>query len=166
MDIFEFAMEKEKFSQDFYKDLAEKTKSKGLKNMCMMLLGEEVKHYEIIEKMRDQSIHEVMESPVLENAKEIFTKMRKSANEFNIDISELQLFEKAREFEKQSREFYLENAQKAQDIYQKMIFRQLADQEQKHYVLVDKICDFVARPKWFLENAEMVRIDDYAEGPL
>lgn len=166
MDIFQFAMEKEKFSEDFYRQLAEKTNNKGLKNICMMLAGEEARHYQIIQNMKNQSLKSVVETPILKNAEDIFTSMRQSAEEFDIDINELKLYEKARDYEKQSREFYLKKSKEAEDIYQKTIFRQLANEEQKHYVLIDKICDFVARPMWFLENAEMYRFEDYAEGPL
>jgi rubrerythrin len=60
----------------------------------------------------------------------------------------------------------LEKAEEVEDPGQKDTFRKLADEEQKHYRLVDSICEFVARPQWFLENAEMYRFDDYAGGSL
>ncbi len=166
MDIFQFAMEKEKFSEDYYRQLAEKTGNKGLKNICNMLADEESKHKRIVEQMSQKIPAEAAQTPVLGNAKEIFEKMRQSAENFNFDISELELYQKARDIEKESRSFYLEKAEELKDAFQKEIFKKLADEEQKHFVLLEKICDFVARPQWFLENAEMYRFDDYVDGIL
>jgi hypothetical protein len=166
MNIFEFAMEKEKFSEDYYRRLADKTGHKGLKNILNMLADEEDKHYKIVEQMSQKIPTEVAEAPILNNAKEIFKKMQESAEKFNFDVSELELYQKARDIEQQSKVFYLERSEEVKDPNQKELFKELANEEQKHYVLIDKICDFVAKPQWFLENAEMYRFDDYVDGIL
>ena len=166
MDIFEFAMEKEKFSEDYYQNLAEKTNQKGLKNICKMLAEEESKHYQVVQKMQNEAVANVTETPILKSSEKMFESMRQSTEDFNFDISELELYQKARDIEQQSKTFYLEKADEVKEPHQKEIFKKLANEEQKHYVLIDKICDFIARPQWFLENAEMYRFDDYVEGPL
>jgi rubrerythrin len=166
MDIFQFALEKEKFSEEYYRQLAGKTNNKGLKNICNMLADEENKHQRIVEQMSQKIPVEAAQTHVLGNAKEVFEKMRQSAEKFNFDISELELYQKARDIEKESRSFYLEKAEELKDSSQKEIFKKLADEEQKHFVLLEKICDFVARPQWFLENAEMYRFDDYVDEVL
>lgn len=166
MDIFEFALEKEKFSLDYYEQLKNKTNNKGLSNIFSMLADEEKKHVEIIKKMRQQESQTITETDVLGNARAIFEKMRESAQSFKDDITELELYEKARDIEKKARQFYLKKAEEVTDASHKDIFKKLATEEQKHFVLLDRICDFVARPQWFLENAEMYRFDDYADGVL
>lgn len=166
MDIFQFAMEKEKFSEEYYHQLAGKTNNKGLKNICNMLADEESKHKRIVEQMSQEIPAEAARTSILGNAKEIFEKMKQSAENFNLDISELELYQKARDIEKESRSFYLEKAEELKGSNQKEIFKKLADEEQKHFVLLERICDFVARPQWFLENAEMYRFDDYVDGVL
>ena len=166
MNIFEFAMEKEKFSETYYRQLAGQTSDTGLKNICNMLADEEGEHYKIVEQMSRNISAEVAEAPVLHHAKEIFEKMRDSAEKFNFNISELELYQKARDIEEESRMFYLDKSEEVDDAAQKRIFQKLADEEQKHFILLDKICDFVSRPQWFLENAEMYRFDDYANGIL
>jgi rubrerythrin len=166
MDIFKFAMDKEKFAEDYYRQLADKTGNERLKHICNMLADEEVKHYETVQKMQSASVKEIADSPILKDSRRIFESMRKSTEQFDLDISEVELYEKARDIERESREFYLSKAEEMDDPGHKDIFRKLANEEQKHYVLVDKICAFVARPQWFLENAEMYRFDDYAEGVL
>jgi rubrerythrin len=159
-------MDKEKFSEDYYRQLAKKTENAGLKHICNMLADEEIKHYEIVQKMQNESVNEVADSPILKDSRKIFESMRKSIEEFNLDISELKLYEKARDIEQDSKKFYLTKAEEMDNPGHKDIFKKLANEEQKHYALLDRICEFVARPQWFLENAEMYRFDDYAEGVL
>jgi rubrerythrin len=166
MDIFKFAMEKEKFSEDYYRQLSNKTSNKGLGNILTMLAEEERKHFNLIQQMQQQTTQKQTDTDILGNARHIFEEIRQSAENFSFDITELELYEKARDIEKESRQFYLEKSNEVENASHKKIFKRLADEEQKHLALVQGICDFVARPQWFLENAEMYRFDDYAEGVL
>jgi rubrerythrin len=166
MDVFKFAMEKEKFSEDYYRRLSKKTSNKGLSNILTMLAQEERKHFNAIQQMQQQRPQQKMDTDVLGNARQVFENMRQSVENFSFDVTEVELYEKARDIEKDSRQFYLEKSNEVTDASYKEIFKKLADEEQKHLVLVQRICDFVARPQWFLENAEMYRFDDYADGVL
>lgn len=166
MDIFEFAMEMEKNSEDYYRQLSTKTTNKGLSNILTMLAEEESKHFRIVRQMKAQSPATITETDVLGDASAIFQNIRESAKTFNIEITELQLYEKARDIEKKSRQFYLDKAQEVTDTSHRDIFRKLAAEEQKHLALLQGICDFVARPQWFLENAEIYHLEDYADGVL
>jgi rubrerythrin len=166
MNVFEFAMEKEKLSEDYYRQMSRKTGHKGLSHILTMLADEEKKHFEVVRQMREQAHLTVPETKILGDARQIFQKMRESAESFAVEVTELELYEKARDIEKESRQFYLEKADEAADPAHKEIFKTLADEEQKHFVLLESLCDFVARPRWFLENAEMYRFDDYAGGVL
>jgi rubrerythrin len=166
MDIFKFAMEKEKFSEDYYRQLSKKTNNKGLSNILTMLAEEERRHFNIVQQMQQQTPETQADTDILDDARQIFEKMRKSAENFSFEITELELYEKARDIEKESRQFYLEKSNEVKDASQKEIFKRLAHEEQKHLALLQRICDFVAKPQWFLENAEMYRFDDYADGVL
>ena len=166
MNIFEFAKEKEKFSEHYYHELAERTTNKGLKHICMMLADEEAKHLKIVEQMQNKNAAMPTESNVLKNAKEVFESMRQSTEKFDFKISELEMYQKARDIEQESKEFYLEKAEEVEDERQKEIFYKLANEEEKHYSIIDNICEFLDRPNWFLENAEMYRFDDYDGGVL
>lgn len=166
MDIYEFAMDKERFSEEYYRKLSGKTNNKGLSNILTMLADEEHKHFKVIEQMHRQTLKEVTDTDFLGNARAIFEKMRESTDKFNLDISEPELYKKACDIEIESRQFYLEKSKEVTNAGQKEIFEKLAAEEQKHLTLIQRICDFVDRPEWFLENAEMYRFDDYADGVL
>jgi rubrerythrin len=166
MDIFQFAMEMEKTSEDYYRQLSGKTTNKGLSNILTMLADEEKKHVRIVEQMQQKTPPIMTKTDVLANARDIFKKMRESAENLNLEITELQLYEKARDIEKKSRQFYLEKADEVAEASQREIFKKLAAEEQKHLALLQGICEFVAKPQWFLENAEIYHFDDYADGVL
>jgi rubrerythrin len=160
MNIFDFAMEKEKYSEDYYRRLAGKSNNKGLETVFNMLADEEAKHYKIVSDMKEDIAPELAETAVLSNAKDVFTKMRESAQSFNFNISQTELYRKALKIEKQSRDLYLEKADEVEEPH-KEIFLKLAEEEKKHYFLLENIIDFVSRPETWLENAEFYHLEEY-----
>ena len=166
MDIFEFAMEKEKFSEEYYRDLAGRANHVGLRNILTMLADEEAKHYRTVERMRTETPTKVTDVPVLKRAREVFEKMRSAPEKLDFLTSEAELYRKARQIEEQSKKFYLEQAKEARDPGQKRVFELLAQEEDKHLLLMENLYSFVSKPESFLENAEMNHFDDYVEGVL
>jgi len=73
MDIYEYAMQMEKDGEDFYRQIAEKNQSKGLRTISNMLADDEVKHYEIIKMMKTIK-QSVTETAILNDSKNIFEK--------------------------------------------------------------------------------------------
>ena len=161
MDIFEFAMEKEKDSRDFYHQLAEETADKGLAKIFNMLADEEERHYRIVEQMKNNAPQEVGDTDFLSDAKNIFKQMKEGAGKFSFSASQIEIYKKAQAIEKQSREFYLQKADEVKDARQKKIFFQLASEENKHYFLLENILEFVSRSEQWLENAEWYHLDEY-----
>lgn len=161
MNIFEFAMEKEKYSCDYYQSLSGKAQSKGLARIFSMLADEEAKHYGIVEQMKNEKAEDIPETTVLSDAKDVFSQMRRGAEQFNLDISQIEAYKKARKIEKESREFYLEKASQAANERQKDIFEKLAEEERAHYFLLDDIIELVSRPQQWLEDAEFYHLDEY-----
>jgi rubrerythrin len=166
MNILDFAKKKEQFSIDLYTGLAGKTQNEGLKNIFMMLVEEEKKHYRIVSDMAKEIPAGLLDTPVLKNASSIFKKMQQGAGQFIFPDSEIELYEKAGHYEKESRDFYLQKASETTDALQKQVFKRLAAEEQKHFVLLDNICDFVSRPLSYLEDAQFVHLENYTEEPF
>ena len=164
MDIYEFALEKEKHSEQTYRDLASRTDHEGLRNILTMLADEEVKHYHTIEQMKAHAPVEITQTSILDHARETFDKMRKAAAKFNFQITEAELYRKAAKIEEESKRYYLEKADQVDDASQKDLFRKLAEEENKHQVLVENIANFVERPETYLENAEFYHFNDYVGG--
>jgi len=162
MNIYKYAMKMEKDSENYYNELANKTDDTGLQNILKMLANDEVKHYNIIEKMmKTDASAELAETGILENAKNIFIKIKGKNIVFNFGLSQVDFYRKAQEFEEKSYKFYLEMSDKVEIKSQKKIFLKLAGEEKKHMFLLENLVEFVSRPETWIENAEFNHLDDY-----
>ena len=160
MNIFDFALKMEKDGEDFYRKIAAKTKNKGLQVILTMLADEEVKHYKAIESMKINE-YEMAKTSILDEAKNIFAEMKGQEQEFETEKEQIALYEKALEIEKKSQDFYNEKAQQSNLEEQKDLFVNLANEEAKHYFLLENIIKFVSKPKVWLENAEWYHLQEY-----
>jgi len=162
MNIYKYAMKMEKDSENYYNELANKTDDAGLQNILKMLANDEVKHYNIIEKMmKTDASAELAETGILKNAKNIFIKIKGKNIVFNFGLSQVDFYRKAQEFEEKSYKFYLEMSDKVKIESQKKIFLKLAEEEKKHMFLLENLVEFVSRPETWIENAEFNHLDDY-----
>jgi len=162
MNIYKYAMKMEKDSENYYSELANKTDDAGLQNILKMLASDEVKHYNIIEKMmKTDTSAEFAETGILRNAKDIFIKIKRKNIVFNFDLPQADFYRKAQEFEEKSYKFYLEMSDKVEIKAQKKIFLKLAEEEKKHMFLLENLVEFVSRPETWIEDAEFNHLDDY-----
>jgi len=162
MNIYKYAMKMEKDSENYYRELANKTGDVGLRNILKMLANDEVKHYNIIEQMMKTDVSaELAETGILENAKNIFIKIKGKNLVFDFDLPQINFYRKAQEMEEKSYKFYLEMSDKVEIELQRTIFLKLAEQEKKHMFLLENLVEFVSRPETWIENAEFNHLDDY-----
>lgn len=160
MDVFDFALKKEKEGRDFYLEMAEKTNRPGFKHILTMLADIEERHYQIVKRIRERA-PEVPASNILEEAKTVFEKFRDSGECFECSEDEPELYAKARQMEEEARDFYERKEQEATDESQKKVLRQLKEEEHRHYVLLDNILKMLEHPGTWVENAEFTHLEDY-----
>ena len=162
MDIYQFAMQMEKDGEEYYRELSERTDQEGLKHILTYLANEEVKHYKVVEQLsKNVENPQMAEESVLENAKNIFAKMKETDRDFHFDSSEADLYRKAKNIERESRLFYLEKSNEVKGEMGKQLFLRLAEEEQKHEILMENLVEFITRPETWLENAEWYHLDEY-----
>mgnify|MGYP000527653371 CR=1 FL=1 len=160
MTILEYALQMEKDGEAYYRKLAQQTTNKGIQNILTMLADEEVKHYNAIKKMQT-TLPEMAETTILTDAKNVFVQIKKSGESFDFDNNETELYKKARDIEEASRKFYLEKANEVEPGRQKELFLQLAEEEKKHYFLLENIIEFISRPQQWLEDAEFYHLEEF-----
>jgi rubrerythrin len=169
MDLYSFALQMEKDGEEYYRELAKKSKNDGLKEIFTMLADEEVKHSQFIEKMQqNKNLPEVVESKVLAEVKNIFTRMRNGKLDFEpgdyIDTTEeANAYRKACKTEEQSKQFYLDKAKETTDQQARLILEKLAAEEEKHCRIMENLVEFISRPEpgnW-LEDAEWHHLEEY-----
>ena len=160
MNIFIYAMQMEKDGEEYYYQLAQQTTNKGLRAILEMLAGEEAKHYEAIEKMRTATTT-MAETEILSDASNVFAQMKESGESFDFDMGEIEFYKKAQDIEQRSIDFYTEKVSEVELPYQKELFLRLAEEEKKHYFLLENIIECVSRPQTWLENAEFCHLQEY-----
>lgn len=160
MNIFDYAMQMEAESQNYYRNLAEQTNNQGIKNIFGMLADEEARHYKIVEKIKMKKTEKILDTTILTDAKAVFQQMADS-EKFDFKDEQLELYRKAQDIEKKSKEFYLQKIDEVEENAAKKAFKLLAKQEEKHFWLLQNIIDFVSRPQLWLENAEWHHLEEY-----
>jgi len=162
MNIYKYAMQLEKDSENYYIRLMNKTDDVGLQTILKMLADEEVKHFSIVEQMmKTNTCPELIETDLLKNAKNIFMKIKGKKLEFNFDLAQADFYRKAQEFEEKSYKHYLEMSDKVEAEAQKNLLLKLAGEEKKHMFLLENLVDFVSRPETWIENAEFNHLVEY-----
>jgi rubrerythrin len=152
MDIYEYAMQMEKDGEDFYREVAQQSPNRGIKTILTMLADDEVRHYNVIEKMKSDEPSKLVETTVLTNAKNVFAQLKESGEKFTSETNQIRLYQKALDIEKKSRDFYTQKAGEVSGENVKELFLRLAGEEQKHYVLVENIIDFLSRGRRHCEK--------------
>jgi rubrerythrin len=160
MNVFDFAMQMERDGERYYRELSEKTDNRGLRNILVMLADAEIAHYHLFRNMREGAPVQTSETTILDDVKNIFAEM-KAEGSFQADPSQDDLYRKSLEIEKKSRDFYLAQAEETPEEARKEVFRKVAEEEEKHYRIVENILDFISRPEQWLEDAEWYHLDEY-----
>jgi rubrerythrin len=163
MDIFEYAMAREKEAEALYRDLAKNCSDTGLAGILTKLADAEVQHSATIETMSKQSLSAPEADSLVGDVRAAFSGLAERRSQIAFETDELALYKKARQFEQDTCAFYTEKAAEADDGDAKQILTELAAQEKLHFKLMDTIVEMVERPEagnW-LENAEWFHGDDY-----
>ncbi len=166
MDVFEFAMKMEKDGQAYYEKMAAQTENAVLKEILNNLAQDEIKHYNLFKKFRDGDDSAVADmkssgSKVMENARNVFQNLAAGnvPEGFTQDI--MGAWKEAQNIEKKSEDFYREKAADETDEGIKSTILEIADEEHKHWVLIENVIRFLNRPKQWLEDAEWNHLDNY-----
>ena len=161
MTIFEFAMKMEKDGEAYYREMAEKCRIPGLKHILLMLAEDEVRHYDLLKNMKQQAIAKMAGSTVIKEARNVFAGLRGKKNYFDLQGSEVELYKKAIEIEKQSEDFYREKCDEVDTDEAGKLLMKLADEEKIHSFLLENMVVFLSRPETWLEDAEFNHLEEY-----
>jgi rubrerythrin len=160
MDTYEYAMQMEKDGEAYYRELSSKSPHSGIKHILTMLADAEVIHYNIFRAMKNHEQVPPPESKRLVGIKNIFARL-KEEGPGDIERSQVELYRKALDIEKRSRDFYLEKADESKDEIEKAIFLKVAHEEKKHYLIIENIIGFLNKPETWLENPEWYHLEEY-----
>ncbi|UCD16420.1 MAG: ferritin family protein [Candidatus Zixiibacteriota bacterium] len=166
MDVFEFAMQMEKDGEKYYRKMAGQAENAVMKNILLELADDEVKHYNIFRQFKDGDFSAVGEitaprTTVLQNARNVFQQLSDKHQDLAFAVDVVSTWREAQKVEKKSEDFYREKADMESDADVKRTLHIIADEEHKHWVLIENVLQFLDRPRQWLEDAEWNNLDQY-----
>lgn len=160
MDVFDFAMKMELQGKACYESLASTTKVPGLKTIFLGLAADEQKHYEILRGLKEGSEWSMTESPMLERARSVFNELLTDKERLGELYEDLDGYRLGLKVEADSVNLYEDMAKKEQDPETVQLYLRLANEEKKHFNIIENIYDFVMRPKYYLEWREFSNLHE------
>ncbi len=160
MDIYTYAMQMEKDGENYYHEIAQRTKHPGVRNIVLMLAEAEVRHYQTFQHLRNHETAPLADLVYLSTIKNIFVRMREGKEALAEDGDETKLYRKAQTIEEKTRDFYRAKAPEV-PANQREVLLTISNEEQKHYDILENIIQMVTRPDNWLENAEWYQLEEY-----
>lgn len=164
MNVFEFAMKMEEDGRDYYESRAKASANPALKKIWQQLAQDEIKHYEIFRRFRDGEVPRAAEmasqgTQILEGTKTLFEEYAAKEDLSSFGGDELAAWEKAKEMEIETENFYREKSGEEKDQKIASSFNLLADEEKKHVHLIEHVLEFLRAPRQWLDDAEWSNLD-------
>ena len=160
MNIYDFAMQMEQDGEAFYRQMADQTADVGVQHILNALADDEVKHYAVVKQIKeDAAAPQMDDTVVLASAQNVFARMQ--GRSLDTAGPQVEVYRQAQELERKSREFYLEKADEVPQATHKALLLRIAEEENKHYFLLDHMIEFVNRPQTWIEDAEFNHLEEY-----
>ncbi len=161
MDVYDYAMQMEKDGESFYRSAALRVKHKGIRSILVMLADAEVAHYYVFKQLKENESVSLKDSTILADVKNVFQQMAESKDLSLLELSTIDLYKTAQEIEQKSINLYEDEAKKAVEGQTRDTLLRVAEEEKKHYLILEKLIDFVSQPDQWLENPEWYHLEDY-----
>lgn len=152
MNVYDFAMKMELQGKAYYETLAGSTRLPLLKPVFLGLAADEQKHYDVLRGLKEGKAWGVAESSVLERTRSVFSELLTGGGDVAGALQEtLDAYRFALKVEADSVKLYEEMARKEEDPAVEQLLLTIANEEKKHFNILDNICDFLTRPKYYLQ---------------
>lgn len=161
MNMFDFAMKMELDGKAYYEKLAAETTDGGLKSVFTDLAADEQKHYEIIQAIKSGTNPKMADSTALEKAKSIFEVLMGDMNIVGSLKKTLDGYNHARKLEADSVKLYEDMAKKEDNPETVQLLLKIANEEKKHFNILDNLYDYILAPQNYLAWAEFSNLKEY-----
>lgn len=162
MNVFDFAIRMELDGKAFYEKLAKETNIAGLQTIFSRLALDEQKHYEVFLALKGQTQATAMEdTTVLEQAKNVFEQLLTRKETLGPIKGDLEGYRFAMKLEADSYRLYEDAASQEKNADVKNLLLRIADEEHKHFTIVQNIYDFTNAPNQYLAWGEFSNLGEF-----
>jgi rubrerythrin len=164
MNIFDFAMKMEMDGKAYYEQLARQSSLAGLQTIFTRLAEDEQKHYEIFQELRRSGkVPAMKESSALTNARNVFTELLGGAVAGAASKDDLAAYRHAMKLEADSFRLYEDAAARETAADVRDLLLKIADEEHKHFNILENIYAFVDAPNQYLAWGEFSNIGEFRQ---
>ena len=160
MNVFDFAMKIELQGKAYYETLAGSAGLPGLKTIFTELAADEQKHYDVLRGLKEGNTWGMVDSHALEHARSVFSELLTERDVLGGLHEDLDAYRMALKVEAESVKLYEDMAKKEENPATVQLLLTIANEEKKHYNIVENICDFVMRPKYYLAWREFSNLNE------
>lgn len=161
MNIIDYALQMEKDGEAYYRELAAKAEHTSVKQVFEVLADAEAEHYSAFMQMKQNQPVTNNEEKHIARIKTLFTELKESGVQNTLSDDQVTAYIKARDIERKSQETYKLKAEELTDPKQKDICLKIAEEEGKHYIILDNLVELLQRPATWVEDAEWRNMEDY-----
>jgi rubrerythrin len=161
MNIFDFAMKMELDGKEYYEKLAAETTIAGVKSIFAGLAADEQKHYEIILAMKSGNQLKMADSTVLDKAKNLFAELVVDKTVVGSLKKSLDGYQHARKIEADSVKLYEDMARKEENQENVQLLLKIANEEKKHFNIMDNLYDYTLAPQNYLAWGEFSNLKEF-----
>jgi rubrerythrin len=161
MDVYEFAKQMELDGKAYYERLATETAFPGLKSIFGMLAADEQKHHDTILAMQQGRGGQMADTAVLETARNVFQELRESNTLAGGATRAWEGYRHAMKVEADSVRLYEDMAKKEQDADTVMLLLKIANEEKKHYNIMENLYELALKPEYFLAWREFSNLQEF-----
>jgi rubrerythrin len=161
MNVFEFALKMEIDGKAHYEELAAGTTVTGLKNIFLRLAADEQKHYDTFVAIRDKATVVMTDSTVIDEAKNVFQGLMTDKSVVGGLGKDLDGYRYAMKIEADSVRLYEDMATKEASPETTRLIRRIADEEKKHFNIMENLYDFVLAPQNYLAWGEFSNLKEF-----
>ncbi|MSM38850.1 MAG: ferritin [Geobacter sp.] len=154
MNVYDFAMKMELDGKAYYEGLAAETEISGLKTVFTMLAADEQKHHDTVMAMKAGGDGKMADTTVLSEAKNVFTALKGQELLLGGMRKSLEGYLHAMKIEAESVRLYEDMATKASQQEVVQILLEIANEEKKHYNVMENLYEIALKPEYFLEWRE------------
>lgn len=160
MNAIDYALKMELDGKAFYEKQAKMIDDPRIRQIFGMLASDEQRHYEIISDFKKSS-YNYKDTDTFKTTKNLFSEMLRKNENFKVNVNALDVYEQAIEMEKKSVELYLDESKKSNKKGEKEILLKLAEEEQKHQVILENLMEFIRKGDEWVESPEFSHLDEF-----
>ena len=161
MNVLDFAMKMELQGKAFYETQAQSTKIPGLKTVLLGLAADEQKHFDFLKGLQEGREWQMANSRMLEQARTVFTEMLRKKDQLADLNEDVEAYRMGMKLEADSVRLYEDLASQAEKPETAQLYLKLASEEKKHFNILENICDFITRPKYYLQWEDYTNLHEY-----